>query len=127
MWTQWFQPPKSIKDHACTSAKYKACESMSDNTIRFISKDSFTRRDETTRLGVGRCGTYASSGSRRTRENDVEEDLPSLSQSTSNSMDYWAHYFNEQLFIDPVTCARPIEYDPRAKVHPDGPQKVSKA
>ncbi|KAL3680693.1 hypothetical protein R1sor_023649 [Riccia sorocarpa] len=49
-------PPKSIKDHACTSAKYKACESMSNNTIRFISKDSFTRRDETTRLGVGSAG-----------------------------------------------------------------------
>ncbi|KAL3675246.1 hypothetical protein R1sor_025194 [Riccia sorocarpa] len=56
LWAQWFQPPKSIKDHACTSAKYKACESMSDNTIRFISKDSFTRRDETTRLGVGGAG-----------------------------------------------------------------------
>ncbi|KAL3692389.1 hypothetical protein R1sor_006040 [Riccia sorocarpa] len=25
------------------------------------------------------------------------------------------------LFIDPVTCARPIEHGPRAKVHPDGP------
>ncbi|KAL3675118.1 hypothetical protein R1sor_025066 [Riccia sorocarpa] len=56
LWAQWFQPPKSIKDHACTSAKYKACESMSDNTIRFISKDNFTRRDETTRLGVGGTG-----------------------------------------------------------------------
>ncbi|KAL3692065.1 hypothetical protein R1sor_005716 [Riccia sorocarpa] len=56
LWAQWFQPPKSIEDHACTSAKYKACESMSDNTIRFISKDSFTRRDETTRLGVGCAG-----------------------------------------------------------------------
>ncbi|KAL3676246.1 hypothetical protein R1sor_026194 [Riccia sorocarpa] len=56
LWAQWFQTPKSIKDHACTSAKYKACESMSDNTIRFISKDSFTRRDETTRLGVGGAG-----------------------------------------------------------------------
>ncbi|KAL3686461.1 hypothetical protein R1sor_009035 [Riccia sorocarpa] len=53
LWTQWFKPPNSIKDHACISAKYKACESMSDNTIRFISKDSFTRMDETTRLGVG--------------------------------------------------------------------------
>ncbi|KAL3675328.1 hypothetical protein R1sor_025276 [Riccia sorocarpa] len=53
LWAQWFQASKSIKDHACTSAKYKACESMSDNTIRFISKDSFTRRVETTRLGVG--------------------------------------------------------------------------
>ncbi|KAL3688288.1 hypothetical protein R1sor_014597 [Riccia sorocarpa] len=37
------------------------------------------------------------------------------------TMDYWAHYFNEQLFIDPVTCARPVERTPRAKVHPDGP------
>ncbi|KAL3675132.1 hypothetical protein R1sor_025080 [Riccia sorocarpa] len=42
------------------------------------------------------------------------------------TMDYWAHYFNKQLFIDHVTCARPIEYGPRAKVHPDGPQKVSR-
>ncbi|KAL3675235.1 hypothetical protein R1sor_025183 [Riccia sorocarpa] len=42
------------------------------------------------------------------------------------TMDYWAHYFNEQLFIDLVTCARSIEYGPRAKVHPDGPQKVSR-
>ncbi|KAL3694005.1 hypothetical protein R1sor_007656 [Riccia sorocarpa] len=40
------------------------------------------------------------------------------------TMDFWAHYFHEQLFIDPVTCARPIEYGHRAKVHPDGPQKV---
>ncbi|KAL3678935.1 hypothetical protein R1sor_021891 [Riccia sorocarpa] len=56
LWTQWFQPPKSIKDHACTSAKYKACESMSDNTICFISKDNFTRRDETTRFGAGGAG-----------------------------------------------------------------------
>ncbi|KAL3692196.1 hypothetical protein R1sor_005847 [Riccia sorocarpa] len=42
------------------------------------------------------------------------------------SMDYWAHYFNEQLYIDPTTCARPIERGPRAKVHPDGPQRVSR-
>ncbi|KAL3688261.1 hypothetical protein R1sor_014570 [Riccia sorocarpa] len=56
LWAQWFQPPKSIKDYACTSAKYKACKSMSDNTIRFISKDSFTRKDETTRLGAGGAG-----------------------------------------------------------------------
>ncbi|KAL3678458.1 hypothetical protein R1sor_021414 [Riccia sorocarpa] len=42
------------------------------------------------------------------------------------TMDFWAHYFHEQLFIDTVTCARPIEYGPRAKVHPDGPQKVSR-
>ncbi|KAL3700753.1 hypothetical protein R1sor_018775 [Riccia sorocarpa] len=42
------------------------------------------------------------------------------------TMAYWVHYFNEQLFIDPVTCARPIEHGPRAKVHPDGPQKVSR-
>ncbi|KAL3688573.1 hypothetical protein R1sor_014882 [Riccia sorocarpa] len=57
LWTQWFQPRKSFKYHACISAKYKACESMSDNTIRFISgKDTFTRMDETTRLGIGRMG-----------------------------------------------------------------------
>ncbi|KAL3697761.1 hypothetical protein R1sor_011837 [Riccia sorocarpa] len=57
MWTQWFQPPKFIKDHACTSAKYKSCESMSDNVIRWISgKETFTRMDETTRFGSGRAG-----------------------------------------------------------------------
>ncbi|KAL3702580.1 hypothetical protein R1sor_020602 [Riccia sorocarpa] len=39
LWAQWFQPPKSIKDHACTSAKYKACESMSDNTILLGAHD----------------------------------------------------------------------------------------
>ncbi|KAL3691753.1 hypothetical protein R1sor_005404 [Riccia sorocarpa] len=55
IWTE-DAPPKSIKDHACTSAKYKACKSMSDNTIRFISKDNFTRMDETTRLDVGGAG-----------------------------------------------------------------------
>ncbi|KAL3692949.1 hypothetical protein R1sor_006600 [Riccia sorocarpa] len=49
-----------------------------------------------------------------------------LFRNQRRTMDYWAHYFNEQLFIDPVTCARPIEYGPRAKVHPDGPQKVSR-
>ncbi|KAL3675722.1 hypothetical protein R1sor_025670 [Riccia sorocarpa] len=42
------------------------------------------------------------------------------------TMDFWAHYFSEQLFIDPDTCARPIERGPRAKAHPDGPQKVSR-
>ncbi|KAL3686742.1 hypothetical protein R1sor_013051 [Riccia sorocarpa] len=42
------------------------------------------------------------------------------------TMDFWAHYFSEQLFIDPDTCARPIERDSRAKAHPDGPQKVSR-
>ncbi|KAL3678508.1 hypothetical protein R1sor_021464 [Riccia sorocarpa] len=42
------------------------------------------------------------------------------------TMDYWAHYFSKQLFIDPDTCARPIERGPRAKAHPDGPQKVSR-
>ncbi|KAL3689908.1 hypothetical protein R1sor_016217 [Riccia sorocarpa] len=295
VWAQWFQPPKSIKDHACTSAKYKACDSMSDNTIRFISKDSFTRRDETTRLDVGGAGCthrvgvvdeelvpvlgahdvvhYAlkiwhgeegdtkihekciremmafpeshpaiirpiglSKDKKRpmllfplwnggTLENfeEVRKDFEPYPVSDENprkwiapelnpklaiddedgnkfmtkfsqesdiyvlgwliremcgdfftdmtdeekreynqavytrglhipnaaevhgrllrealekmtwkkichpyrnqrrTMDFWAHYFNEQLFIDPVTCARPIEYGPRAKVQPDGP------
>ncbi|KAL3693788.1 hypothetical protein R1sor_007439 [Riccia sorocarpa] len=49
---------KTIIDFGSTSGKYKLCESMSDNTIRFISpKDSLTRTDETTRLGDGRMGT----------------------------------------------------------------------
>ncbi|KAL3689648.1 hypothetical protein R1sor_015957 [Riccia sorocarpa] len=43
-----------------------------------------------------------------------------------SNMEFWAHFFSEQLFIDPNTCARPIERGPRAKVHPDGPQKVSR-
>ncbi|KAL3702371.1 hypothetical protein R1sor_020393 [Riccia sorocarpa] len=329
LWAQWFQPPKFIKDHACTSVKYKACESMSDNTIRFISQDSFTRRDETTRLGAGGAGRTHRVGvvdeelvpvlgahdvvhyalkiwhleegntkihdkciremmafpeshpaiirpiglskdkkrsmllfplwngdtlekyinlEKRSRgrispegvclsneefraitfeevqkdfdpyhvsdpnprrwiapelhprlaiddedenkymtkfsqESDIyalgwliremfgdfftdmtDEEKHEYNQAVNmrglhipnaaevhgrvlkeglekmtwkkichpyrnqrRTMDYWAHYFNEQLFIDHVTCARPIEYDPRAKVHPDGPQKVSKA
>ncbi|KAL3678208.1 hypothetical protein R1sor_021164 [Riccia sorocarpa] len=56
LWAQWSKPPNYIKDHACTTAKYKACESMSDNTICFISKESFTRMDETIRLDVGGAG-----------------------------------------------------------------------
>ncbi|KAL3694951.1 hypothetical protein R1sor_008602 [Riccia sorocarpa] len=28
-----------------------------------------------------------------------------------NQRRFWTHYFNEQLFIDPIMCARPIEYD----------------
>ncbi|KAL3693282.1 hypothetical protein R1sor_006933 [Riccia sorocarpa] len=279
VWTQWFQPPKSIKDHACTSAKYKACDSMSYNTIRFISKDSFTRKDETIRLGVGGAGrthrvgvvdeelvlvlgahddwdeTKSRANSGRDNENRLlsplirrsmvfvgigdlrwaqsfeevwkdfepylvsdenprkwiapelnpklaiddedgnkfmtkfsqESDIDALGwliremcgdfftnmtdeekrkynqavytrglhipnaaeihgrllreglekmtwkkichpyRNQRRTMDFWAHYFNEQLFTDPVTCARPIEYGPRAKVHPDGPQKVSRA
>ncbi|KAL3678272.1 hypothetical protein R1sor_021228 [Riccia sorocarpa] len=46
-------------------------------------------------------------------------------QNQRRTMDYWTHFFHEQLFIDPVTCARPIERGSRAKVHPDGPQKIA--
>ncbi|KAL3701212.1 hypothetical protein R1sor_019234 [Riccia sorocarpa] len=305
---QWFQPPKSIKDHACTSAKYKACESMSDNTICFISKDSFTRRDETTRLGFGGAGRthrvgvvdeelvpvlgahdvvhyalkiwHGEKGDSKVHEKCIREmmaipeshpaiirpiglskdkkrpmllfplwnggtldksvisDGPKVEEAQKDfdpypvsdpnpkkwiapelnpklaiadedgnkfmtkfsqesdiyalgwliremcgdfftdmtdeekceynqavytrglhipnaaevhgrllreglekmtwkrichpyrnqrrTTDFWAHCFHEQLFIDHVTCARPIEYGPRAKVHPDGPQKVSR-
>ncbi|KAL3683343.1 hypothetical protein R1sor_001365 [Riccia sorocarpa] len=288
MWTQWFQPPKFIKDHACTSAKYKSCESMSDNVIRWISgKETFTRMDETTRLGTGRAGLthrvgvideelaqvlgchevvhYALKvmlrprGDTKVHEKCIREmmafpeshpaiirpiglckdkkrpmllfplwnggtlqkymnlekrsrgvispegvrlinedfravvtadewlniqifrkhrlqiagtmvtglkfmhlhkwlreynrsmymrglHIPDAAEAHARmlkdiidrmtwkkiappyrnyrrSMDYWAHYFNEQLYIDPTTCARPIERGPRAKVHPDGPQR----
>ncbi|KAL3696259.1 hypothetical protein R1sor_010335 [Riccia sorocarpa] len=248
LWTQWFQPPKSIKDHACTSAKYKTCESMSENTFRFISKDSFTRMDETTRLGVGSAGRshrvgvvdeelvpmlgahdvvhyalkiwHGEKGDTKVHEKCLREmmaipeshpaiirpiglskdkkrpmllfplwngdmlekyinlekrsrgrisqegvheekheynravytrglHIPNAAEvhgrvlkeglekmtwkkichpfrNQRRTMDYWAHYFNKQLFIDLVMCARPIEYGPRAKVHPDGPQKVSR-
>ncbi|KAL3696591.1 hypothetical protein R1sor_010667 [Riccia sorocarpa] len=57
MWVRWFAPKKTITDFGSTSGKYKLCESVSDNTIRFISpKDSFTRMDETARLGSGGKG-----------------------------------------------------------------------
>ncbi|KAL3691114.1 hypothetical protein R1sor_004765 [Riccia sorocarpa] len=54
MWMRWFVAKKTITDFGSTSGKYKLCESVPDNTIRFISpEDSFTRVDETTRLGHG--------------------------------------------------------------------------
>ncbi|KAL3679656.1 hypothetical protein R1sor_022612 [Riccia sorocarpa] len=58
MWMRWFAPKKTITDFGSTSGNYKLCESVSDNTIRFISpEDSFTRTDETTRLGHGGMGS----------------------------------------------------------------------
>ncbi|KAL3685476.1 hypothetical protein R1sor_003498 [Riccia sorocarpa] len=54
------------------------------------------------------------------------EKIRSTYGNQRRTMDYWAQYFSEQLFIDPDTCARPIERGPRAKTHPDGPQKVSR-
>ncbi|KAL3698134.1 hypothetical protein R1sor_012210 [Riccia sorocarpa] len=57
-WMRWFAAKKTITDFGSTSGKYKLCESVSDNTIRFISpEDSLTRTDETTVLGEGRMGT----------------------------------------------------------------------
>ncbi|KAL3680168.1 hypothetical protein R1sor_023124 [Riccia sorocarpa] len=57
MWMRWFAAKKTITDFGSTSGKYKLCESVSDNTIRFISpEDSLTRTDETTRLDGGRMG-----------------------------------------------------------------------
>ncbi|KAL3687148.1 hypothetical protein R1sor_013457 [Riccia sorocarpa] len=57
MWMRWFAAKKTITDIESTSRKYKLCESVSDYTIRFISpENSFTRRDETTRLGHGTMG-----------------------------------------------------------------------
>ncbi|KAL3700863.1 hypothetical protein R1sor_018885 [Riccia sorocarpa] len=260
LWAQWFQPPKSIKDHACTLAKYKACESMSDNTICFISKDNFTRkmklhdlvlevrdvriewessmrssyqcleltiplspliRRSMVFVGIGDLGraqsfeevqkdfdpypvsdknprkwiapelnpklAIADEDSNKfmtkfSQESDIyalgwliremcgdfftdmtdeekreynqavytrdlhipnaaevhgrllREDLEKMTwkkichpfRNQRQTRDFWAHYFNEQLFIDPVTFARPIEYGPRAKMHTDGPQKVSR-
>ncbi|KAL3691746.1 hypothetical protein R1sor_005397 [Riccia sorocarpa] len=41
--------------------------------------------------------------------------IPPPYRNYRRSMDYWAHYFDEQLYIDPTTCARPIERGPRAK------------
>ncbi|KAL3701993.1 hypothetical protein R1sor_020015 [Riccia sorocarpa] len=58
MWMRWFAAKKTITDFGSTSGKYKLCESLSDNTIRFISHEgSFTRMDETTRLGHGGMGS----------------------------------------------------------------------
>ncbi|KAL3700231.1 hypothetical protein R1sor_018253 [Riccia sorocarpa] len=57
IWMRWFASKKSITDFGSTSGKYKLCESLSDNTIRFISpQDTFTMMDETTRLGHGGMG-----------------------------------------------------------------------
>ncbi|KAL3683960.1 hypothetical protein R1sor_001982 [Riccia sorocarpa] len=57
IWMRWFAPKKSIIDFGSTSGKYKLCESLSDNTIRFISpQDTFMTMDEATRLGHGGMG-----------------------------------------------------------------------
>ncbi|KAL3682308.1 hypothetical protein R1sor_000330 [Riccia sorocarpa] len=34
--------------------------------------------------------------------------------------EYWAHYFIDQLMVDPTICMRPIESTKRAAKHPDG-------
>ncbi|KAL3699976.1 hypothetical protein R1sor_017998 [Riccia sorocarpa] len=58
MWMRWFAAKKTITDFGFMSGKYKLCESVPDNTIRFISpEDHLTRTDETTRLGDGRMGS----------------------------------------------------------------------
>ncbi|KAL3702546.1 hypothetical protein R1sor_020568 [Riccia sorocarpa] len=37
---------------------------------------------------------------------------------------YWAHYFIDQLMVDPTICMRPIESTKRAAKHPDGPRDI---
>ncbi|KAL3686274.1 hypothetical protein R1sor_008848 [Riccia sorocarpa] len=57
IWMRWFEEKKYIKEFECTSGKYKLCELLSDNTIRWTSpQGTFTRMDETTRLGSGQMG-----------------------------------------------------------------------
>ncbi|KAL3688269.1 hypothetical protein R1sor_014578 [Riccia sorocarpa] len=38
--------------------------------------------------------------------------------------EYWAHYFIDQLMVDPTICMRPIESTKRAAKHPDGPRDI---
>ncbi|KAL3694859.1 hypothetical protein R1sor_008510 [Riccia sorocarpa] len=38
--------------------------------------------------------------------------------------EYWAHYFIDQLMVDPTICMRPIESKKRAAKHPDGPRDI---
>ncbi|KAL3685710.1 hypothetical protein R1sor_003732 [Riccia sorocarpa] len=38
--------------------------------------------------------------------------------------EYWAHYFIDQLMVDPTICMRPIEFTKRAAKHPDGPRDI---
>ncbi|KAL3689373.1 hypothetical protein R1sor_015682 [Riccia sorocarpa] len=38
--------------------------------------------------------------------------------------EYWAHYFIDQLMVDPTICRRPIESTKRAAKHPDGPRDI---
>ncbi|KAL3685559.1 hypothetical protein R1sor_003581 [Riccia sorocarpa] len=40
--------------------------------------------------------------------------------------EYWAHYFIDQLMVDPTICMRPIESTKRAAKHPDGPRDIKK-
>ncbi|KAL3681671.1 hypothetical protein R1sor_024627 [Riccia sorocarpa] len=38
--------------------------------------------------------------------------------------EYWAHYFIDQLMVDPTICMRSIESTKRAAKHPDGPRDI---
>ncbi|KAL3676547.1 hypothetical protein R1sor_026495 [Riccia sorocarpa] len=38
--------------------------------------------------------------------------------------EYWAHYFIDQLMVDPTICMCPIESTKRAAKHPDGPRDI---
>ncbi|KAL3694483.1 hypothetical protein R1sor_008134 [Riccia sorocarpa] len=38
--------------------------------------------------------------------------------------EYWAHYFIDQLMVDPTICMRPIESTKRAAKHPDRPRDI---
>ncbi|KAL3690928.1 hypothetical protein R1sor_004579 [Riccia sorocarpa] len=38
--------------------------------------------------------------------------------------EYWAHYFIDQLMVDPTICMRPIESTKRAAKHPDEPRDI---
>ncbi|KAL3687762.1 hypothetical protein R1sor_014071 [Riccia sorocarpa] len=38
--------------------------------------------------------------------------------------EYWAHYFIDQLMVDPMICMRSIESTKRAAKHHDGPRDI---
>ncbi|KAL2632912.1 hypothetical protein R1flu_004391 [Riccia fluitans] len=45
-------------------------------------------------------------------------------QDKRKTAEWWAHYFKDQLMVDPIVCMWSIESKPLAKSHPDGPRDV---
>ncbi|KAL3698525.1 hypothetical protein R1sor_012601 [Riccia sorocarpa] len=239
VWQEWFKKPRELSNGNSLSFKYKECEPMSDNKIRWINFNTWlTPMVPRTRLGAGLYGTVykvgvvdsslvadlgshdvvfydAAVGKRRynhldkepqkwtapelteekaytgedgkqyitywtkstdlfamgwlireicgdffidmSREEKLEYDrekwamgYPTTSEPPHQThrlrlkealdamvylnisslrdhrktAEYWAHYFIDQLMIDPTICMRPIESTKRAAKHPDGRRDI---